>query len=159
MRIWVILLTACLLSGCGFALRGSADLPFQSVFVDLPDFNPLGAELKRNIRAGTNTKVADRREDAQATLSITNEGRSKQILSINSAGRVREFRLRYVLTYAVTDPAGKTLAAPSQLLLERDFSFNDNVLAKESEEALLYRDMQTDMVQQILRRLAASRRA
>jgi len=29
------------------------------------------------------------------------------------------------------------------------------VLAKESEEALLYRDMQSDLVQQILRRLAA----
>ena len=43
------------------------------------------------------------------------------------------------------------------MLIERDYSFNDNqVLAKESEEALLYRDMQTDMVQQILRRLAAT---
>ncbi|MFN0162016.1 MAG: LPS assembly lipoprotein LptE, partial [Burkholderiales bacterium] len=37
------------------------------------------------------------------------------------------------------------------------FPFNDTqVLAKESEEALLYRDMQTDMVQQVLRRLAAT---
>jgi len=29
------------------------------------------------------------------------------------------------------------------------------VLAKEAEEALLYRDMQSDVVQQVMRRLAA----
>jgi hypothetical protein len=33
------------------------------------------------------------------------------------------------------------------------------VLAKESEEALLYRDMQADLVQQIMRRLAAVKTA
>jgi LPS-assembly lipoprotein len=38
-------------------------------------------------------------------------------------------------------------------------SYDDTqVLAKESEEQLLFRDMQSDMVQQILRRLAAARK-
>jgi LPS-assembly lipoprotein len=46
----------------------------------------------------------------------------------------------------------------SEILLTRDMAYNDaQVLAKENEEALLYRDMQTDMVQQIMRRLAAAR--
>src|SRR6267143_911365 len=37
-------------------------------------------------------------------------------------------------------------------------SFSDaQVLAKEAEEALLYRDMQRDMVQQIMRRLVAAK--
>jgi LPS-assembly lipoprotein len=41
-------------------------------------------------------------------------------------------------------------------VLRRDYSFNDQEqLSKESEEALLYRDMQTDAVQQLLRRLQA----
>ena len=43
--------------------------------------------------------------------------------------------------------------------LTRDISFNDQVLAKEAEEVLLYRDMQTDMVQQIVRRLSAAQLA
>ena len=48
---------------------------------------------------------------------------------------------------------------PAALLIERDFAFNDNqVLAKEAEEALIFNDMQSDMVQQILRRLVASQR-
>jgi LPS-assembly lipoprotein len=47
----------------------------------------------------------------------------------------------------------------NSLELTRDISFNDaQVLAKEAEEELLFRDMQNDMVQQILRRLAAARK-
>jgi LPS-assembly lipoprotein len=42
--------------------------------------------------------------------------------------------------------------------LTRDVTYNDaEILAKEAEEQLLFRDMQTDMVQQILRRLAAAK--
>jgi len=48
------------------------------------------------------------------------------------------------------------LIAPTEIVQQRDISFNESaVLAKEAEEALLYRDMQTDIVQQLLRRLAA----
>ena len=42
----------------------------------------------------------------------------------------------------------------------RDVSYNETqALAKEAEEALLMRNMQSDMVQQLLRRLAAVRLA
>jgi len=44
-------------------------------------------------------------------------------------------------------------------VLSRDVTFNDTeILAKEAEEQLLFRDMQADMVQQIIRRLAAAKR-
>ena len=69
---------------------------------------------------------------------------------------VREFRLKYGFAWRVINQGGDDIAAPGEVQIERDYSFNDNqVLAKESEEALLYRDMQTDMVQQVMRRLAA----
>ena len=155
------LLALCLavtLGGCGFQLRGSANLPWETLFVDLPANNALGAELRRNLRAGTKTQIVERRDDAQAILQANSETRGKTILALNSNGAVREFRLRYSFAYRIIDRNGNDLGAPGDLLIERDYSFNDNqVLAKESEEALLYRDMQTDMVQQILRRLAATR--
>ena len=153
----VALCLAITVGGCGFQLRGSANLPWESLYVDLPDNNALGAELKRNLRAGTKTRIVDRRDDAQAVLQANAESRGKTILSINSNGAVREFRLKYQFAYRIIDKQGKDISAPGDLLIERDYSFNDNqVLAKESEEALLYRDMQTDMVQQIMRRLAAA---
>ena len=47
----------------------------------------------------------------------------------------------------------------TSITLTRDITFADtDVLAKESEEQLLFRDMQSDMVQQIMRRLAAARK-
>ncbi|HSJ97117.1 MAG TPA: LPS assembly lipoprotein LptE, partial [Myxococcota bacterium] len=54
---------------------------------------------------------------------------------------------------------GADYLAPSTLELTRDVSFSDaEVLAKEAEEQLLFRDMQTDMVQQVMRRVAAATR-
>lgn len=149
---------ALLLAGCGFHLRGSATLPFESVFVDLPPTSSVGVELKRNLRAGTNAKIVEARAEAQAIITGTSETRTKTILSLNSSGRVREFRLRYAFNYSVIDQKGQPLATPATIVLERDYTYSDDqILAKESEEALLYRDMQTDLVQQVIRRLAAAK--
>lgn len=147
------------LGGCGFQLRGTADLPFESLWIDIPDSNPLGAELKRTLRTGTRTRVTSRREDAEAVMLPTREARGRTILSLSSSGRVREFRLSYAFEFRIADARGRDLVEPIRLQLERDFPFNDSqVLAKETEEALLYREMQSDMVQQVLRRLSTAQR-
>jgi len=149
---------ALLLAGCGFQLRGAANLPFDSLYIDIPQTNLIGAQLARNLRNGSSAKIVDNRAEAQVILTRVREVRAKTILSINSAGRVREFRLRYTFSYSLIDQKGQDVAAPASLSLERDYSFSDDqVLAKESEEALLYRDMQSDLVQQIIRRLAAAK--
>ena len=52
--------------------------------------------------------------------------------------------------------AGKELIPESEIFQQREITFNETAaLSKESEEALLYRDMQRDIVQQLVRRLAA----
>jgi LPS-assembly lipoprotein len=113
-------------------------------------------ELRRNIRGGGEVTLVSTPEEADATLNITSESRSRQILSLNSQGRVREYVLNYRATISVRDNKNVELLAPTQLALKRDISYNEEfVLAKEAEEALLYRDMQSDLVQQILRRLSA----
>ncbi len=155
----MLALAALLPGGCGFQLRGSADLPYESLYVDMPESSPLGAELKRNLRAGTKTRITTRREDAEAILIPFGELRNKTILSLSSSGRVREFRLKYTFNFRIADQQGRNMIEPAALLIERDFAFNDNqVLAKEAEESLIFNNMQTDMVQQILRRLVASQR-
>ncbi len=149
-------LLGALLSGCGFQLRGQASLPFGSLYV--PGSSPLVVELKRNVVAGTHTRLVNRERDAQAILGFTNESREKVILSFNESGLVREFQLRYRVGFRVYDAKGRDYLLASGIQLTRDISFNDaQVLAKESEEQLLYRDMQSDMVQQIIRWLAAAK--
>jgi LPS-assembly lipoprotein len=155
------IVAVCVLSACGFQLRGSgpdATIPFKTVFIGLPDSSSLGAELKRNIRSGNGTQVVREKKDAQAILEVITESREKIVLSLNSQGRVREYALNYKLRFRVVDNAGKEFLPATDITLKRDMSFTESqLLAKESEEELLYRDMQTDLVQQLLRRLAAIR--
>ena len=155
----VMLAMLCVLTACGFTLRGSnadANIPFKTIFIALPDTAPLGVELKRNIRSGNGTQVVRERKEAEAILEVLSESREKLVLSLNSQGRVREYALNYRLRFRVVDNAGKEFLPATDVLLKRDMSFSESkLLAKESEEELLYRDMQIDIVQQILRRLAA----
>lgn len=144
------------LAGCGFRLRGQATLPFETLYV--PGSSPLVVELKRNLVAGTRSRLTNSERDAQAVLSFTREVREKVILSYTTAGLVREFQLRYLVGFRLYDQKGRNYIPPNEIQLTRDVSFNEGqVLAKESEEALLYTDMQSDMVQQIIRRLVAAR--
>ncbi len=158
MRALVAVLTILLLSACGFQLRGVHPLPFESLHVAIAENSELGTTLKRHIRAQGGTRLVDNPQEAQAIFSVAGEAREKDILSLSSAGRVREFELRYRFLFRVHDLKGREFIPQSEIVLTRAISFSDEqVLSKEQEEALLYRDMQNDLVQQIMRRLAAVR--
>lgn len=157
MRNLAIVVLGLLTAACGFQLRGQAKLPFETLYVAIPEISPLGIELKRNIIAGTHTRVVNDPAQAQAILDLVSEERGKSILSFDTAGRVREFQLRYRLSFRVRDARGRDYLPQSEIRVTRDISFDDaQVLSKESEEQLLFRDMQKDVVEQILRRLAAA---
>jgi len=148
---------ALLPAACGFQLRGTANVPFDTLY--LPNATSgIQLNLKRNIQAGTRVKVVDDPKVAQAVMQFTEETRQKEILSLTGTGRVREFTLRYRVSWRVHDGKGADYVAQNTIILTRDVTFNDTeILAKEAEEELLFRDMQTDMVQQIIRRLAAAK--
>jgi LPS-assembly lipoprotein len=149
---------ATLLAACGFHLRGEANLPFNTLYIQIPNDSLLGADIKRAVTAGSKTRVVETAAEAQAVLQVLGEAREKSILSLNSAGRVNEFLLRYRFVFKVHDGKGRDYIPQNEIALTRELLYNDTqVLAKEAEEQLLYRDMQRDMVQQILRRLAAAK--
>lgn len=147
------------LSGCGFALRKAPNFAFTTLYSDLAESSPLGVELRRSLESTGKVKVitdARRLSEAQVILDVLQDQREKVVLSLNSSGQVREFQLRLRFTFRLRTLAGKELIPATEIALQRDISFNESaVLAKEAEETLLYRDMQSDVVQQIMRRLAA----
>ena len=147
------------LNGCGFALRKAPDFAFATLYSGLPESSPLGVELKRSLQSTRKVKViSDARliNEAQVVLDVLLNQREKVVLSLNASGQVREFQLRLRFGFRLRTLAGKELIPATEIALQRDISFNESaVLAKEAEEALLYRDMQTDVVQQVMRRLAA----
>jgi LPS-assembly lipoprotein len=158
MRRLLVLLSALLLAGCGFQLRGNYDLPWESIHLGLPPHGEMRAQLKRGIESGSATRVVDSAKEAQASLVVVRDERAKSILSLSAAGLVREFQLTMSFAYRLQDAAGKELAPGGQIVLQREMSFDDQrILAKEQEEQMLWRDMQADLVRQLLRRLAAAK--
>lgn len=154
----VTLALAPLATACGFRLRGAQQLPFETIYVGFGPNSPLGSELARNIRAGTSTRVVESAKEAQAVLEVLGESRDREVLSVNAQGRAREFTLRQRLTFRLHDGKGSEYLPATQVIVQRDVAFDESqALAFESEIALLYRDMQTDLVQQVLRRIAASK--
>lgn len=156
LKFLTIILTLAALAGCGFQLRGAYALPYESIYLAMPDYSELGAGLKRAIRASGGTRLAETAADAQASFVPTADARERVILALSGTGRVRELRLRYRYGYRIVDGKGRDLIPASEIELSRDLTYDDsNVLAKEQEEVVLWRDMQSDMVQQLMRRLVA----
>jgi len=152
----LLVCVALAVASCGFQLRGQQAFPFETI--NVPNNTPLGIELQRNIAsASERTKLVPSPTEAEAVLSVLTEQQEKVILSLNTQGRVREYQLRYRVVFRVASPKGADYVPPTPIVLTRDITFNDQVLAKETEEAQLYREMRSDMVQQIMRRLAATK--
>lgn len=151
------LLLACAimpLAACGFKLRGSQTLPVETIYLALPVNSAVGAEITRLLRSSTNARVVTERKEAQAVFELLGESREREVVAINSQGRVSEFQIRLRARFRVIDASGQELIAPTDLIARRDISFNESdLLAKESEESLLYRDMQSDLVRQMVNRL------
>lgn len=157
-RLLALALSCLLITACGFHLRGPRPLPFASIYLGMDPYSELTVALKRQIRTSGSTQVADKPEAAEVFLQMTRNDREKNILSLNAKGTVREYQLKQRFAFRLVGKDGKEITSLSEISITRDVSFNDSdALAKEQEEQMLYRDMENDLVQQLIRRLAATR--
>ena len=146
---------AGLLAGCGFQLRQPARLQFGSIaLTGFPKRSLLEEELKRQLLL--QVKVLDSPDKADVILQSLDDVREKSVVASTAAAQVRELTLRLKFNFRARTPGGRDLIPRAELLLSRDLSYSETTaLAKQIEEAELFREMQTDVVAQVLRRLAA----
>ena len=147
------------LSACGFELKRAPEMHFKTI--QLGGFaprSPMADELKMNINASTTTVVVDAASQAQVVLEALTDARDKSVVASTAAGQVTEFTLRLRFRFRLRTVAGKELIPPAEIIQSRDMSYTETLaLGKELEEATLYRSMQSDIVAQVLRRLASVR--
>jgi LPS-assembly lipoprotein len=144
------------LSACGFQLRGQQDYAFKRLTI-LGGAPAMVARLERMVEGGSDTVIVKQNEQPEAILLLT-EARGLGTLSLNSQGVVQEYELDYNLNYSLRGADGTLLIPPSIIALNRALTYSDQyTLAKSSEAELLYRDMQSDAVDQLTRRLAIVR--
>jgi len=157
MRRRLLLGAAVTLSGCGFAFKRAPELSFKTIqLAGFPARSPLAAELRGQLEASPTTRVVESASEAQVVLQALSETREKVVVAQTSANQIREFELRLRFRFSLRTIGGKELIPPSEILLKRDLTYTESAaLAKEQEEAFLYRAMQADIVAQVLRRLAS----
>jgi len=154
-----ILVTALLaLAGCGFHLREQAQLPESLKKLHLEVADP-GSLLVRDLpdaleRAGATIEAAG--GPGIATLRVPVSSLGPEALSVGATARVREYTMRYKVEVEAVDAAGAVVMPRQAIELTRDYTFDETqavgVAAQEDE---LKKQLQRDMVQAILRRLAA----
>jgi LPS-assembly lipoprotein len=154
-RVFLCALGSTALAGCGFELRQPPQFAFSKLA--LAGFAPRSAladEFKR--RLALRVQVVDAAPQADVVLHAVSDSREKGVVASTAAAQVRELQLRLRFGFRAHTPAGRELIPLSELLVSRDLSYRETAaLAKEYEEAELYREMQADLVSQVLRRLAS----
>ena len=151
---------AALLSGCGFQLRRAPDFAFKSIYINVAASSPIGREIKRSLTSGGNVTIVDTPAQADVVMDVLNEDRQKVVVGLGAVGQVREFELRMRLRFRLRSRDGRELITDAEIVRQQDISYSETVaLAKEDEEQLVYRSLQTDIVRQVMRRLASIKAA
>jgi LPS-assembly lipoprotein len=153
----LLLLTMLALTACGFHLRGSnlkdVQFAFKSLYLKAPGETAFVADLRR-ILAANKVVMTPTADTADLVLEVVSEQTQKQILSLSGAGRVQEYQLFYRINLRAYDNQQNDWLPAEEISLSRILPFDDTqVLAKEQEEATLYKDMRSDAVAQSVRRL------
>lgn len=147
------------LAGCGFHLRGEANYTFQTIFVNGAGAPTVAAELRRALNAAGNARVVDDPKGAQVILDFPFIADDKEVLSISGGGSVREYLLIKRVQFRLHDADGNDWLPPAEIALRRSYTFSESeVLARNTQEQRLLAEMQTDAVQQLVRRLAAAKK-
>jgi LPS-assembly lipoprotein len=154
-RRHLLLAGAAALAGCGFQLRQPPKLHFTSIaLTGFPKRSPLAEELRKQLLL--QVRVLETPDKADVILQALDDMREKSVVGSTAAAQVREVQLRLKFNFRARTPGGRELIPRAELLLSRDLSYSETAaLAKELEEGELYREMQSDVVAQVLRRLAA----
>ena len=152
---WLVLLAT--LASCGFQLRQPAPIAFKNIHIsgNASISTALNKALKEQ---GVN--LVPSAEEADLQLEFLKEENEQRILSLSGTGVVREYELYYRVQYRTKVAGEPTWTLPLIMEGRRDYTYNDaNLLAKQQEQKLLNESMQTDVLNGILRRLSALKKA
>ena len=147
------------LSACGFQLRGSSALP-EEMSVTFIKFNkPYGSLLDDFADAlrAHHVTVTDDQDEATAVLTIRNNERDRDVLSVNSEGKVLEIQLRQTFQFSVTTIDNLPLVELQSMTLTRDYLYSStDVLSKDREEIVVRRTLQQELVHLAMLRITTA---
>jgi LPS-assembly lipoprotein len=152
----LVVLMLVAVPGCGFHLR-TWDLgaSMESFYVDSPGSNPFASPLRQALRQA-GVAEASTPGSAEVVIGLVNSQRQRRSVSVTGQARVAEYQLNLGVQYRVLDSAGVELVVPRWARSSRVYRVDRaNIVGNSEEQALLEREMQNDLIQQIVRTLNA----
>jgi len=157
LKMLTLISTTLLLSACGFALRGTAELPasLQPLYVENVDgSSPMGRELLR-VLANNKVALADEAANNQYSLAVGSETSSERALSVNANARAGEYELTLGTSYQLRRN-GVSAGEVVPLQLSKVYLADpENAIAKTEEAELIRTEMRRELALLIMRRLQA----
>jgi LPS-assembly lipoprotein len=147
-----------LLSGCGFQLRGSVELPegVEPIYIGgLNNSGQLSIEL-RNLLKAHGVELSSDAAAANYQLIILEQQSDRRTASLGAGARVAEFQLIESVDFELRNKEGRSVLGPVNIT-ERKIMPNDpnKVVSSSEEEKILRRDMLQQLAAKIARQLRA----
>lgn len=145
------------LAACGFRMKGTSPLPFDTLYTNISENSAFGANIRRAILASSpRTRFVSDPKEADARLMQLSNRQTRRELSIDAEGQVEEYELNLVFVFQLTDGEGRLVLPPTTLQASREIPYDsDDSQAKQSEITMIFRDMQESLVARLVRHLSA----
>lgn len=157
LRILSLVFLVCTLAACGFQLRGAYNLPehLSPLFLDKDSMSLLLYKELRSTMIASGAELTEDEANAASILQISREQKTRDVISVDSLGRAREYRLIYRFSFTL-QASEEAVIDNSNIQLTRNLLFNpEAVLGVAEETENIYRDMVRDSAGLILLRLQA----
>ncbi len=157
-RVWLLLLTALLVTACGFQPRGQTPRPPARMeplrIQGLTEWHPFVRELRNRLeQAGT--VLTDDPKAAAGLLRVGPLERRSRVFSVNARNSAVEYEYLFILSYRVEAPPG-TLVDQGTLETRRIvYAPGGELLGRVREGEVRERDVYAELARRLIRRLAA----
>ena len=152
------LVIAITLSSCGFKLKGSYEIPYQTIYLQAAGESRVGRIIKKKIQRKSNIEIVQTLSAAEATINILEEVSTRAVAVLSNVGSVDEYELIYTVRYRIGPGQNSSSMQEGQIVLRRKITHSDlDIAAKSNEEDVLINDMASEAATGILVRLSRTK--
>jgi LPS-assembly lipoprotein len=143
------------LSSCGFKLKGSYDIPYQTIYLQAAGESRVGRIIKKKLQRRPSIEIVQTLSAAEVAITILEEASTRTVAVLSNAGSVDEYELIYTIRYKIELSKNSSSSAERQIVLRRKIAHSDlDIAAKSNEENSLIDDMASEAATSILVRLS-----
>ena len=154
----LFLVIAITLSSCGFKLKGSYEIPYQTIYLQSAGDSRVGRIIKKKIQRKSNIEIVQTSSVAEAAINILEEASTRAVAVLSNSGSVDEYELIYTVRYTIGPAQNSSNMTEGQIVLRRKITHSDlDIAAKSNEEDALINDMASEAANGILVRLSRTK--